>query len=254
MKLNAKTLGAGQPLVILHGVFGSADNWLTLGKRFAEDFEVHLLDQRNHGDSAHSEEFTYPAMAADLAEYLESNNLENPILVGHSMGGKVVMEFAMRYPEAFKKMVVVDIAPRSYPVHHGTILDGLSSIDLQAIKSRGEADKQLAKYIPELGVRQFLLKNLARDPEQGFSWKINLPVIKRDIEKIGVEIVGTPNQKPTLFIRGAQSKYVQDKDLPHIAQLFPNSTVETIDPAGHWVHAEQPDRVYSLIHEFATNA
>ena len=251
MELQSRVLGSGQPLVILHGVFGSADNWLTLGKRFAEDFEVHLIDQRNHGASAHSNEFSYPAMAADLAEYLSTHQLQNPILVGHSMGGKVVMEFALRNPDAFQKVVVVDIAPRQYPVHHTTILEGLSSIDLPNLKSRGEADKQLAEFIPELGVRQFLLKNLTRNDEKAFVWKINLPVIKREIQTIGVEISGQPVDRPALFIRGDKSKYVQEEDYSHIERLFPQSEIASL-PAGHWVHAEKPDEVYQLIHSFAT--
>lgn len=251
MKLQSRVLGQGKPLVILHGVFGSADNWLTLGKRFAENFEVHLLDQRNHGLSPHSEEFTYRAMAEDLAEYLADHQLRNPVLVGHSMGGKVVMEYAVQYPRGFEKMVVVDIAPRQYPVHHEKILEGLGSIDLQFLKSRGEADRVLSGYIPELGVRQFLLKNLSRDAERGFYWKINLPVISREIETIGVQIVGEPVDKEALFIRGAQSSYVTEDDFSGIIDLFPQAKVETIDPAGHWVHAEQPDRVFSLIDSFS---
>ena len=243
-------MGEGKPLVILHGVFGSADNWLTLGKRFAEHYEVHLLDQRNHGDSPHSDEFTYPAMAADLKEYLANHGISSPILVGHSMGGKVVMEYAQKNPEGLEKLVVADIAPRQYPVHHTTILEGLSSIDLDGIKSRKEADEQLSQYIKELGVRQFLLKNLGR-ADKGFEWKINLPVIKREIATIGVEITGPGVDKPALFIRGKKSDYIQDSDYDHIRQLFPQAHIEALPQAGHWVHAEAPDAVYTLIRNFA---
>ncbi|HAA10748.1 MAG TPA: alpha/beta hydrolase [Cytophagales bacterium] len=250
MKLFSRVHGSGQPLVILHGVFGSADNWLTLGKRFAEDFEVHLVDQRNHGLSPHSEEFSYPAMAADLEEYLEDHALENPILVGHSMGGKVVMQFAVDNPDRFQKMVVVDIAPRQYPVHHTTILEGLTGIDLPNLKSRGEADKQLALSIKEMGVRQFLLKNLTRNSEKQFAWKINLPVIKREIETIGVKIDGEPVNKPSLFVRGFNSTYIQEADYPQIKQLFPLAQIESLN-AGHWVHAEKPEETYQLISDFA---
>lgn len=174
-------------MVILHGLFGSCDNWLTISKVIAEQgFSVYAVDQRNHGRSPHAPSHTYPELAADLYEFLQQNKIENPILVGHSMGGKTVMQYAMQYPDTFRKLVVVDIAPKSYPVHHAEILKGLSAVPLTEIQNRNEAEAILSQYEPSPSVRQFLLKNLYRNEEGVFAWRINLPVIKQYIElKIG---------------------------------------------------------------------
>ena len=239
-----------QPLIILHGVFGSSDNWLTLGKRLAEGYRVFLLDQRNHGQSSHDEEFTYQAMADDLKHFIQDKGLEHAYIIGHSMGGKVSMLFALQNPEMLERLMVVDIAPRAYPVHHEAILNGLQSIDLNSLKSRGQADKALAEYVPILGVRQFLLKNLYRKDKSTFAWRINLPVLARDIEKIGVEIEGKAFEKPTRFIRGLNSDYIQDQDQAHIQRLFPNSELVDFPKAGHWIHAEDPDGFYNTTVEF----
>ncbi len=238
-----------QALVILHGVFGSSDNWLTLGKRFAEHYHVYLVDQRNHGRSPHHDTFTYQAMADDLKEFLQAQEIYNPYIIGHSMGGKVSMLFALQNPERWEKLMVVDIAPRPYPVHHGKILEGLQAIDLSSLKSRRDADQQLAKFEPILGVRQFLLKNLYRE-DDGFAWRINLPVIARDIEKISIEIEGEAVSKPTQFVRGLKSHYVSDEDKPHIQRLFPQSSFVDFPNAGHWIHAEKPDEFYEVVREF----
>src|SRR5690606_17209887 len=241
MKLFYRELvGKGQPLIILHGLFGSSDNWLTLAKQFANKFHVYLPDQRNHGQSPHSDDFDYDLMADDIHEFLITNSISDPVIIGHSMGGKAAMKFALTHPELVNKLIVVDMAPKQYPVQHDRILDGLKSINLEKIESRNEADDQLAQYIKEPAVRQFLLKNLQRKPEGGFSWKINLPVLDKSIEKISADISG--NQvfnKPVLFIRGSKSDYVLDQDLPNIHQLFPQARMATLD-TGHWIHAEQP--------------
>jgi pimeloyl-ACP methyl ester carboxylesterase len=161
MKLHSNILGQGQPFVILHGFLGMSDNWKTLGTKFSEQgFEVHLVDQRNHGHSFHHSDFNYEVLVDDLKQYCESHLLENIILLGHSMGGKTAMFFAVKYPELVKKLLVADIAPRFYPVHHDAIIDGLSSLDFSIIKSRGEADQQLSRFVLDFGTRQFLLKNL----------------------------------------------------------------------------------------------
>ena len=173
MKLNFKKTGSGPPLVILHGLFGSLDNWFSIAKELVEHYTLYLIDQRNHGDSPHAEVWNYAVMVEDLKELLDAEGLGKVFLMGHSMGGKTVMNFAMKYPDRVQKLIVADIAPRYYPIHHQAILEGLNSLDLKSIQSRKEADEQLALFIPELGVRQFLLKSLTRGSE-GFAWKINL--------------------------------------------------------------------------------
>ena len=213
MKLNYKVLGAGEPILILHGVFGSLDNWMTVGKILAENYKVFLLDLRNHGDSFHDEEFTYDAMVKDLVTFIKDEKIKDATILGHSMGGKVAMKFAVNHPDLFDRLIVVDISPRAYPSHHGTILEGLKSIDLKNTGSRKEADDQLSKSIKEKGVRQFLLKNLTRDEENNFKWKLNLPVIANAIENVGEGLEDQRvSDKPTLFIRGGNSDYIQNQD------------------------------------------
>lgn len=253
MQLNYKSLGEGQPLIILHGLFGSLDNWLSIGKELADHYKVYLVDQRNHGNSPHSDEFNYTVMAEDLHGFIQEHKLENPIIVGHSMGGKTAMKFALNYTELWDKLVVVDISPKSYPVHHDTILEGLSSINVGNLDSRKEADEQLSEYIDDFGTRQFLLKNLSRK-NGGFEWKMNLNVIKDNIEIIGE---GMEEQlaieKDVLFIRGEKSDYIKDKDSILIVQHFPNAAIETIEDAGHWVHAEQPEKFLKVLMKFLRN-
>ncbi|MDF2156828.1 alpha/beta fold hydrolase [Algoriphagus sp. CAU 1675] len=250
MKLNFKKSGTGPPLVILHGLFGSADNWFSIARELENEYTLYLVDQRNHGDSPHSDEWNYKVMVEDLRELLDEEGLEKVFLMGHSMGGKTVMNFATQYPERVEKLIVADIAPRYYPVHHQTILEGLNSLDLKTIQSRKEADDQLAKYISILGIRQFLLKSLTRD-SNGFAWKINLPVITQNIENVGEELAeGSVYPGPTLFLAGANSTYIQQKDLPDILEHFPNYELEFVQNAGHWLHAEQPHAVVQEMRRF----
>lgn len=250
MKLNFKKVGEGKPLVILHGLFGSADNWFSIARELDKEFTMYLVDQRNHGDSPHSSAWNYDLMVEDLKELLDDEGLDKANLMGHSMGGKTVMNFALKYPERVEKLIVADIAPRYYPVHHESILEGLNSLDLKAINSRKEADEALAKYISEPGIRQFLLKSLGRDAE-GFAWKINLPVITKNIENVGEALPeGESFDGPTLFLAGANSHYIQQKDLPEILEFFPNYELEFVKNAGHWLHAEQPHAVVEEIRRF----
>lgn len=250
MKLNYKKTGSGPPLVILHGLFGSLDNWFSIAKELVEHYTLYLVDQRNHGDSPHADEWNYSVMVEDLKELFDAEGLEKVLLMGHSMGGKTVMNFAVKYPERVEKLIVADIAPRYYPVHHESILEGLNSLDLKKIQSRKEADEQLAKYIPELGVRQFLLKSLTRDSD-GFAWKINLKVIKEKIENVGEALAeGSTYNGPTLFLAGANSNYIQQKDLPDLEAHFPNYELEFVTDAGHWLHAEQPHSVVEELRKF----
>lgn len=255
MKLNYKQLSTeGQPLLILHGLFGSLDNWMTLGKEWSEHFQVFLIDQRNHGRSPHSDEFSYEAMAADLHEFIQDQGLEDVYLLGHSMGGKTVMEYATHYPGSVRKMVVVDIAPKSYPVHHDKIVEAMQSLDVTHTKSRSALDKALAEKLPQPDVRLFLLKNLYRTPEKTFAWRMNLPVLAQNLETISRRIEsGTPIDVPALFVRGSDSHYVQDEDLHLIQGLFPQARLETLD-AGHWVHAQRPEELFTLVNDFLRDA
>jgi esterase len=252
MKLYYREVGntTAPAIIILHGLFGSSDNWLTVSKVIAEHgYRVILPDQRNHGQSLRSDEFGYVDMAADLHELITDLQLEQPVLVGHSMGGKTMMQYAMTYRNsgsmgAFRRLVVVDIAPKFYPVHHADILRGLSAIDLAALRTRAEADTILSQYEPSPTVRQFLLKNLYRtevNGQQQFAWRLNLSIISREIHGIGEELTDAhPVNVPTLFIRGSKSPYILDSDLPGILRLFPHAQLATIEGAGHWVQAEKP--------------
>ncbi|MCU0354788.1 MAG: alpha/beta fold hydrolase [Cytophagales bacterium] len=252
MELNHKVLGDGKPLLVLHGLFGLLDNWSGLAKAFAKNRRVYLLDLRNHGRSPHDPVFDYEAMSGDLHEFIEKHGIENPDIIGHSMGGKVAMYLAGRYqPELLDRLVVVDIAPRYYPVHHRTIIDALAGVDLAALQSRQEADDQLARNIPELAVRQFLLKSLYRTDEGGFAWRFNLAAIDQDIENVGEALPAHFRyERPTLFIRGERSNYIRDDDWPLVLEHFPNARLETVTDAGHWVHAEKPAELLQLVNAF----
>ncbi|MEL6557277.1 MAG: alpha/beta fold hydrolase [Bacteroidota bacterium] len=248
--LNYRKLGVGEPLIILHGVFGSSDNWQTLGKQFAEKYEVFLVDQRNHGNSFHHEEFNYKVMASDLIELIAHENLGKVNLIGHSMGGKTVMNFACMYPEKIDKLIVVDIAPKNYPPHHQQIFKAFHAVDLANIKTRGEADKQMSAVISDFGTKLFLLKNLKRTPE-GFRWKVNLPVIEKNILEVGKGLDDDKSYNgETLFIGGGASDYIQETDHPVIKKHFPNSSIEMIPEAGHWVHAVKPNELFESVMKF----
>lgn len=251
MKLNFKKTGEGEPLIILHGLFGSADNWFSIARDLGKSYTLYLVDQRNHGDSPQSEEWDYDVMAEDIAELMKDERLESAFLMGHSMGGKTAMNLALKYPEKVRKLIVADIAPRQYPVHHQTILEGLNAIKLGELKSRKEADDVLSKYISDSGIRQFLLKSLGRDQEGNFIWKINLPVITAKIENVGeaLDFDGTFD-KPTLFMGGANSNYINEGDKEEIDRYFPDHKIIHLKNAGHWLHAEQPEAVVQTVKAF----
>ncbi|MDH5475344.1 MAG: alpha/beta fold hydrolase [Cyclobacteriaceae bacterium] len=241
MNLFFRKTGKGAPLIILHGLFGSSDNWLSIAKILEEHHTVFTIDQRNHGQSPHSNDFSYEHMADDLKKIIIEQHIESPIILGHSMGGKTAMKFAVNNPAMLKKLIVVDIGPKEYPVHHDIILKGLNSINIAALKSRVEADQLLSKYISDIGIRQFLLKNIARS-SNGFQWKINLPIITSKIKQVGVGLLSDDRYEgDSLFIRGGNSNYILDEDVDMLNQHFPNHKLETVDNAGHWVHAEQPN-------------
>lgn len=252
MDLNYKTFGQGPPLIILHGLFGTLDNWQTLARKLADQHTVYLVDLRNHGRSPHTQNMSYPLMADDLQQFLERNWIFETAVLGHSMGGKVAMQLALHYPDLVDRLVVVDIAPKAYIGGHQAIFDALLSFDLMAVADRKEADALLGARIKEVGVRQFLLKNLTRDKEGGgFRWKMNLPVIHQYYQEILAALPeASPYQGPSLFIRGGQSDYIQDEDLPALKALFPQADLKTIAGAGHWVHAEKPAELLQLVQDF----
>lgn len=245
-------MGHGQPLLILHGLFGTLDNWATLAKRLAEHYNVFLVDLRNHGRSPHNEEHNYDAMADDVLRLVDDLQIPTPAIMGHSMGGKVAMKYALKYPTRLTKLIVVDIAPKAYPPHHDEIIDALQSVDLSKATSRSEIDTQLAKSISSEDVRLFLMKNLYRKEDNTFGWRMNLDALEKNYEHIAAAITAeVPFKKHALFIKGGRSGYIKQEDIyGSIEHLFTLVEVETIPEAGHWVHAEAPDKVYDLVTRF----
>jgi esterase len=251
MKLHYRILGeTGQPMIILHGLFGTSDNWQTLAKIFAQEHKVILIDARNHGHSPHTDEMDYFAMAQDLKEIIEAEKIVKPIVMGHSMGGKTAMYFAQQYPELLDKLIVVDMGAKKYPPHHQQIFDALLAVDLSVVKTRKEVETIVASHFSDNTVIQFLLKNLYWDENQHLAWRMNLPILIRDIENILVAVLPKKCDVQTLFIRGGKSNYILLEDWPAMQELFPNSRLETIETAGHWVHAEAPKEFYSIVNEF----
>ncbi|MFV7234455.1 alpha/beta fold hydrolase [Flavobacterium sp. ZB4R12] len=249
--LYSKTEGSGKPLLILHGFLGMSDNWKTLGTQFASDFQVHILDLRNHGRSLHSEEFSYEIMVRDVFEYCRAHNLENINIIGHSMGGKVAMLLATTHPELVDKLIVADIGPKFYPQHHQDILAGLNAVDFSKKPSRNEVEEIMAKYIPDFGTRQFLMKNLYWQEPGQLAFRFNLAVFNTKMDEIGVSLQeNLVFEKPTLFIRGGNSNYILDSDFENIKHHFPNSSIETISNVGHWLHAENPTEFYQKVSSF----
>lgn len=251
MKLFHRKIGSGEPLLILHGLFGSSDNWLSIAGEMKDLFQIYLLDARNHGRSPHSPVFNYPAMVEDVYEFLGDLNLRQVSMVGHSLGGMTAMNFALEYPHRVRQLAVIDIAPKKYPVHHQNIMDGLLSINPDKIKNRREADEQLALHIDQSRVRQFLLKNLYSDSHGNFKWRLNLPVIAQNLEQIGAGIQSRQQYvNPCLFIRGGLSDYILDEDEPAIKVFFPRSQIQTIPDTTHWLHAEDPDSIIAALRRF----
>lgn len=253
MKIHNKIYGQGnsKPLIILHGLFGMGDNWATLARQWASNSnaEVHLLDMPNHGRSYKTSSFNYESMAADIIEYIESNNLLHSHLLGHSLGGKTAMFISTLRPDLTDGLIVVDIAPRYYPVHHMSIINALKSLNLST-DIRSEIENQLAESISQPDIRMFLLKSLHRT-NKGFEFRFNLDAISKHIEEVGKALPeGSIYNGQTLFIRGSRSDYIVQSDFDDIKNHFPNARIETVHDAGHWVHAEQPEKVFTLVAEF----
>lgn len=252
MQLNFKSFGSGPALIILHGLFGSLDNWQTLAKQYAAHFSVFIVDQRNHGKSPREDSaFTYAALAEDLREFMDQQGMYAAHLIGHSMGGKVVMQFAAEHEGMVERMVVADMGIRAYPPHHEDVLPALREFPFGEITRRQDADEWLAERIKDFGTRQFILKNLDRDADNRFEWKFNFPVLDRDYTNIlaGVD-ASFPIHTPTLFLNGANSNYVRVEDRPAIQSIFPDAEFQTIADAGHWLHADKPAEFYAATVEF----
>jgi esterase len=251
MQLHHETIGTGPPVIILHGLFGSLDNWRSVAKDLAAAFQVISVDQRNHGRSEHHSKMSYPSMAEDIRELMDSLSMENASFIGHSMGGKTAMEFALRHPDRATRLLVVDIAPRAYSRRHDHILDALLSLDLDAFQTRQQIEEALASSISDRDVRRFLLKSVTRNSSGRFEWLIGLKEIEANYDAISEQIApGREYDKPCLFIRGANADYVQPDDEPLIRELFPRATIRTISGAGHWVHAEAPMEFKRMAREF----
>jgi esterase len=251
MNLFFRKLGEGPAIIVLHGVFGSSDNLYTVCKQISEKgYSVYTLDARNHGQSPRSSEFNYDVMADDLNDFLEQQGLVEPIILGHSMGGKTVMQFAMKYSN-FSKLIIVDIAPKFYPTHHSHILEGLNAIKLDQLKSRKDAETIFSTYVSDLGEQQFILKNLYRKDSGEFDWRINIPVITNEIYQIGSELNAVKKiNKPALFIKGSESSYITDEDEGTIKSIFTDAEILSIEGANHWVHATKPLEFINAVIDF----
>lgn len=252
MLLHSNISGKGKPFIFLHGFLGMSDNWKTLGTKFSElGYETHLIDQRNHGRSFHSDDFNYELMVQDLKTYIDGHKLKDIILLGHSMGGKTAMLFAVEFPELIDKLIIADISPRYYPTHHDAILKGLTSLEFDILKSRGEADDALKRFVPDVGTRQFLLKNLYWETKEKLALRMNLEALKENVNEVGEALpMGSKFEKDTLFLRGDRSEYISPQDEGIIKIHFPKANIETISNAGHWLHAENPTEFFEVVNDF----
>ena len=249
--LHSKILGEGKPLIILHGLFGMLDNWQALAKEFACFFETHIVDLRNHGRSFHTNQHNYEVMSKDLLSYLNTYNLDQVYLIGHSMGGKAAMNFACMYPDRVEKLIVVDISPKYYPPHHQEILSGLKAVDRSNLTSRKDADQILSKYFSESAMRHFLLKNLYWRSSTELTFKFNLEVLSDQIENVGQALyTNALFDRPTLFIAGQASNYIKETDVELIESHFPDFEIVEIPNSGHWLHAENPDQFFDKVSRF----
>jgi len=266
MDLFFRKFGNGPPLIILHGLYGSSDNWVSLGKKLSAGFEVYLLDQRNHGKSPHSPHHNYHLLKEDLKKFMDKQSIEKAIILGHSMGGKTAMFFAVDYPDRVNNLIIVDISPQSYKNTnsnqlntHSTIINAMYNVDFTQVKNRRDVDTILSSSIPSKRVRQFLLKNVSRTKDNHFAWSLNLESISNELENImyGLDTVKFKDGNgitgfPILFIKGEQSDYITTKDKKAIETIFPFAEIKTIPDAGHWLHAEQPELFLKTVQDFLT--
>ncbi|MBN2637716.1 MAG: alpha/beta fold hydrolase [Bacteroidales bacterium] len=244
------------PLIILHGLFGLSDNWVTYARRIAmEGFEVYVIDQRNHGQSPHSPVFNYLTLTSDLTDFIEDHEIKNPILLGHSMGGKVAMRYTLENPDLVKRLIVVDIGIKAYPPRqqHIEIIKAMRQINLANAKSRHDVEHQLEPLIPQIRIRQFVLKNIYRDENNNFRWRLNVEGIEPNLNDMMDSIdFDQTYDRPTLFIRGGASDYILPLDYGDLRKNFPHAEIITIEGASHWVHVEAWERFYQITFGFMT--
>jgi len=249
--LHSTISGNGPPLLILHGYFGMGDNWKSLGQRFAVNFEVHIIDQRNHGRSFHSDDFDYELLVEDLLYYMDYYNLDKVNILGHSMGGKVAMLFAVMHPVRVDKLIIADISPKFYNPHHENILAALNEVNFSIHNTRKKVEETLKLYIHEPGVIQFMLKNVYWKSKGTLDFRFNLPSLTYNNSEVGEALPSFAIfNGATLFLRGENSNYISEHDVPLIEAHFSNATIETIKNAGHWLHAENPIEFYNVVMNF----
>ncbi len=251
MQLRFKIFGEGYPLIILHGLFGTLDNWYTIAKKLSNTYQVYAVDQRNHGRSPHHDSHTYDDLANDLYIFMHERNIDTAHIVGHSMGGTAAMQFAAHRPDMVDSLVVVDMAPRDYDPRHNNLFQVFDAVDPAQFQRRQDIDEAVKEYLPDRAVRQYILKNIIRDEEGNYRWKFNLKAIRENYRSIiSGPIIDEAVEKPALFIKGGRSPYISGEDAGKIQQLFPNSKIETIPEAGHWVHSDAPDRFLEIVRKF----
>ncbi|MBK7214469.1 MAG: alpha/beta fold hydrolase [Bacteroidales bacterium] len=253
MNLFYRHFGEGTPVIIQHGLFGQSDNWVTVGRRIADQFSVYIPDLRNHGQSPHASVHTYQAMSDDLLDFMDDLSIDKAIIIGHSMGGKAAMNFTLEHPRMVEKLVVVDICPKRYPERniHTQVITQMLSLDLEKAGTRTEIEKMLEQKIPDARIRMFILKNLYYRLPGQLAWRLNLDAINNSLDQLfdGISVEGS-YEGPTLFIRGGKSDYILDEDFPLIHQYFPNALIKTIPGASHWVHADAPEELCLLLSGF----
>jgi esterase len=250
VQLNALKRGDGPPVILLHGLFGSAANLGIVARGLATDFTTWSLDVRNHGDSPHADSMAYPDMAADVLEFMDAQDIDACPVLGHSMGGKIAMQLAMDNPGRVSKLVVADVAPVDYPPHHHDTLAGLARVELTSIESRAQADAILAETVPEPGVRAFLLKSLRRNEQGEFRWLLNRQAIDDNYQLLGAANAGSAYDGPALFLKGGDSDYIRSEHQGAVLGFFPNAELKVIDGTGHWLHAEKPAIFNKLVLRF----
>lgn len=254
--LHYQQRGEGEHIVLIHGLFGSLENLNMVARNLSQHYCVTSVDVRNHGNSFHQEGMGYQVLAQDIITLLDNLGIDSCHILGHSMGGKIAMKIALSYPNRVRKLVVADIAPVEYPAHHLTIIEGLQAIDLTKIKTRKDADLQLATYVENVGVRQFLLRNLILNAQNQFSFKCNLHYIEQGYPQIMQSIDNSsPDEKQsfigeTLFIKGGDSDYILPEHQSIIKILFPKAKAKIIQGAGHWLHAEKTTAFNKILLDF----
>ncbi|MFA5814071.1 MAG: alpha/beta fold hydrolase [Bacteroidales bacterium] len=269
MKLYVQHLGKGYPVIILHGLYGSGDNWLTIAKNLSGFCEVFLVDQRNHGRSPHSDQHNYQVLAADLLEMMDDHDLSRAVILGHSMGGKAAMWFAAQNPSRISRLIIAEISPRSYldntldtshSAFHIKVLKSMLAVDFTKITGLGDIDRQLENRLPDKQLRQFLLKNIEKKPGSGYFWRLNPEALLGNLDNLSAGLESflaegrVFDQFPVLFIRGENSDFIREPDLVMIRKLYPNAQIVTIKNAGHWLHAEQPAAFVSIIKKQLQNS